>query len=86
MLAHANECIPDQDAALIQPQQASQVLDRLRQADLAAPEARAAAFDQQRAHYPMRREFASTRVEITDATPGLLAKIAGLGFSLERKD
>ena len=59
---------------------------RLRQADLAAPEARAAAFDQQRAHYPMRREFASTRVEITDATPGLLAKIAGLGFSLERKD
>jgi len=44
--------------------------------------ARAAAFDAQRSRYPMRREFASTRVQVAHASDALLAKIAGLGFRL----
>ena len=42
--------------------------------------ARAAAFDAQRSAYPMRREFASTRVSVTHASEKLIAKFAGLGF------
>jgi hypothetical protein len=45
--------------------------------------ARAAAFDAQRSRYPMRREFASTRVQVAHASDALLAKIAGLGFRVE---
>ena len=53
---------------------------RLKASCVADAAARAAAFDAQRSDYPMRREFASTRVEIAHASATLLAKINGLGF------
>lgn len=45
--------------------------------------ARAAAFDAQRSNYPMRREFASTRVRIAGASASLERKLRGLGFLFE---
>lgn len=53
---------------------------RLKDSCVADAGCRAAAFDAQRGGYPMRREFASTRVEVARASAGLLAKIRGLGF------
>ncbi len=44
--------------------------------------ARAAAFDQQRSKYPMRREFTSTTVTLEKASPGLCATLQGLGFKI----
>jgi erythronate-4-phosphate dehydrogenase len=44
--------------------------------------ARAAAFDQQRSKYPMRREFTSTTVTLAKASPGLCATLQGLGFKV----
>ena len=46
---------------------------------------RAAAFDAQRSKYPMRREFASTRVRLAGASEALRAKIIGLGFNTGRE-
>lgn len=43
---------------------------------------RAAAFDAQRRHYPMRREFAATQVHIADASSVLLQQLTALGFTL----
>lgn len=54
---------------------------RLKASCVADDAARAAAFDLQRGKYPMRREFASTRVTLLNASPELHAKVAGLGFS-----
>jgi erythronate-4-phosphate dehydrogenase len=42
--------------------------------------ARAAAFDQQRSKYPMRREFTSTTVTLEKASAKLSATLQGLGF------
>ena len=56
---------------------------RLADSCVADDAARAAAFDAQRSRYPMRREFASTRVQVAHASDALLAKIAGLGFRVE---
>jgi erythronate-4-phosphate dehydrogenase len=42
--------------------------------------ARAAAFDQQRSKYPMRREFTSTQVTLKKPTQKLLTTLQGLGF------
>ena len=53
---------------------------RLRESCVADGAARAAAFDAQRGKYPMRREFASTRVTLDRASAALLAKVRGLGF------
>ena len=53
---------------------------RLKDSCVADDAARAAAFDAQRSRYPMRREFASTRVSLTGASERLLAKLRGLGF------
>ena len=53
---------------------------RLRESCAADVAARAAAFDAQRGKYPMRREFASTRVTLAHASAALLAKVRGLGF------
>ena len=53
---------------------------RLKDACVADDAARAAAFDAQRGKYPMRREFASTRVTLSNASASLLAKLRGLGF------
>jgi len=44
--------------------------------------ARAAAFDQQRSKYPMRREFTSTTVTLAKASPELRATLQGLGFKV----
>lgn len=41
---------------------------------------RARAFDALRARYPVRRQFDSTRAVIANASPGLPAKLRGLGF------
>lgn len=46
---------------------------------------RAAAFDQQRSKYPMRREFTSTTVTLEKASPELRATLQGLGFKLSVK-
>lgn len=43
---------------------------------------RAKAFDQQRSHYPIRRQFDSTQVEIAHASPKLLEKFRQLGFQV----
>jgi erythronate-4-phosphate dehydrogenase len=48
--------------------------------------ARAAAFDQQRSKYPMRREFTSTTVTLAKASPSLRATLQGLGFKVEAKE
>ena len=53
---------------------------RLKASCVADAAARAAAFDAQRSDYPMRREFASTRVAFAHAPATLLAKAKGLGF------
>jgi erythronate-4-phosphate dehydrogenase len=53
---------------------------RLKASCVADAAARAAAFDAQRGAYPMRREFASTRVCLANASETLVAKIKGLGF------
>ena len=53
---------------------------RLKASCVADAAARAAAFDAQRSDYPMRREFASTRVQWVSASEALLAKARGLGF------
>lgn len=55
---------------------------RLKASCVADDAARAAAFDAQRSKYPMRREFASTRVTLLNASEALCAKAAGLGFAL----
>jgi len=55
---------------------------RLKASCVADDAARAAAFDAQRGTYPMRREFASTRVTLTNASASLLAKVRGLGFAV----
>jgi erythronate-4-phosphate dehydrogenase len=55
--------------------------NRLKQSCVADDAARAAAFDAQRGKYPMRREFASTRVALTQASETLWAKVRGLGFA-----
>ena len=47
--------------------------------------ARASSFDAQRSQYPMRREFASTRVRIANASEALVAKMTGLGFAVQRQ-
>ena len=44
--------------------------------------ARAGAFDHQRGHYPVRREFRFTSVRLRNATDALNAKVAALGFGL----
>jgi len=54
--------------------------DRLRAASGAGVAERAAAFDKQRSSYPMRRQFESTRVEMSGAGEALRDKIRGLGF------
>ena len=54
---------------------------RLKTSCVSDATARAAAFDAQRGDYPMRREFASTRVELAHASGKLLAKLRGLGFA-----
>jgi erythronate-4-phosphate dehydrogenase len=48
--------------------------------------ARAAAFDQQRSKYPMRREFTSTTVTLGKASPELRATLQGLGFKVGAKE
>jgi erythronate-4-phosphate dehydrogenase len=55
---------------------------RLKASCTADDAARAAAFDAQRSRYPMRREFASTRAVLLNASEGLLAKTRGLGFRI----
>jgi erythronate-4-phosphate dehydrogenase len=56
--------------------------NRLRAACVADDSARAKAFDSQRGHYPMRRQFDATQVCVGHASPGLLAKLHGLGFQI----
>jgi len=53
---------------------------RLKASCVADDAARAAAFDAQRSHYPMRRQFDSTRVLLAGASETLRAKARGLGF------
>lgn len=55
---------------------------RLRVACVPDDAARAKAFDYQRGHYPMRRQFEATQVRIEHASQGLLAKLRGLGFQI----
>ena len=55
---------------------------RLKESCVADDAARAAAFDAQRGHYPVRREFASTRVTLTNASGSLRAKVRDLGFAV----
>ena len=43
---------------------------------------RAQAFDYQRSHYPVRRQFDSTQVEVAHASPALLEKLRQLGFQV----
>jgi erythronate-4-phosphate dehydrogenase len=54
---------------------------RLKASCVADDGARAAAFDAQRSGYPMRREFASTRVRLAHASDALLRRAGGLGFA-----
>jgi erythronate-4-phosphate dehydrogenase len=58
---------------------------RLKRSCVEDPVARAAAFDQQRSRYPMRREFTSTTVTLPDALPELAARLQGLGFRVAAK-
>jgi hypothetical protein len=55
---------------------------RLKRSCVEDPVARAAAFDQQRSKYPMRREFTSTTVTLAQASPALCATLQGLGFKV----
>ena len=59
--------------------------ERLKASCVADAAARAAAFDAQRSHYPMRREFTSTRVEVLRAAgcAPLNAKLHALGFGVD---
>jgi erythronate-4-phosphate dehydrogenase len=59
---------------------------RLKRSCVEDPVARAAAFDQQRSKYPMRREFTSTTVTLAKASPGLCATLQGLGFKVGEKE
>lgn len=45
---------------------------------------RSRAFDALRTNYPLRREFAATKVSLRRASHELCAKIAGLGFNLKK--
>lgn len=56
---------------------------RLKRSCVEDPVARAAAFDQQRSKYPMRREFTSTTVTLKKPTQKLLTTLQGLGFKTE---
>jgi erythronate-4-phosphate dehydrogenase len=53
---------------------------RLKRSCVEDSAARAAAFDQQRSKYPMRREFTSTQVTLKKPTAKLLSTLQGLGF------
>ena len=53
---------------------------RLRDTQSLAETARARAFDEQRKHYPVRREFSYTTVHLPDASPTLRQKLTALGF------
>ncbi|MDX9868917.1 MAG: 4-phosphoerythronate dehydrogenase [Kiritimatiellia bacterium] len=55
---------------------------RLRESCVPDAAARAAAFDRQRGRYPMRREFASTRVTLRNGSETLHAAVRGLGFAV----
>ncbi len=55
---------------------------RLKDSCVADDSQRAASFDAQRGRYPMRREFASTRVTLAGDSPSLCTKVRGLGFQL----
>jgi len=55
---------------------------RLKRSCVEDPVLRAAAFDQQRSKYPMRREFTSTTVTLAKASPELHATLQGLGFKV----
>ncbi len=57
---------------------------RLKESCVADTTLRAAAFDAQRSHYPMRREFSATHVAVTNASQTLHTKISGLGFLLDQ--
>ena len=54
---------------------------RLKGSCVADDAARAKAFDGQRSSYPMRREFTSTRVTLTNASEAQRSKVRGLGFA-----
>jgi erythronate-4-phosphate dehydrogenase len=56
---------------------------RLKRSCVEDPAARAAAFDQQRSKYPMRREFTSTTITLKKPTQKLLTTLQGLGFKTE---
>ncbi|HOE62065.1 MAG TPA: 4-phosphoerythronate dehydrogenase [Kiritimatiellia bacterium] len=58
--------------------------DRLRASCVPDAPTRAAAFDRQRGGYPMRREFASTRAALRNASAALCAAVRGLGFAVEK--
>jgi erythronate-4-phosphate dehydrogenase len=55
---------------------------RMRASCVPDPAARATAFDRLRKTYPERREFPHTQLTLRDAAPTLVAKAAGLGFTL----
>lgn len=55
---------------------------RLKRSCVEDPVVRAAAFDQQRSKYPMRREFTSTTVTLSNATPEVRGTLQGLGFKV----
>jgi erythronate-4-phosphate dehydrogenase len=59
---------------------------RLKRSCVEDPVLRAAAFDQQRSKYPMRREFTSTTVTLAKASKKLCATLQGLGFKIEVKE
>jgi len=52
--------------------------------DITEAEDPALFFDHLRKVYPERREFQNTTVHLADARPGLAAKVAGIGFKVER--
>lgn len=55
---------------------------RLKRSCVEDPAARAAAFDQQRSRYPMRREFTSTTVTLGKASAKVISTLQGLGFKV----
>jgi erythronate-4-phosphate dehydrogenase len=59
---------------------------RLKESCCADAAERAAAFDHQRGHYPMRREFSATSVTLSNANSKLLEKLRGLGFGIARQE
>jgi erythronate-4-phosphate dehydrogenase len=56
---------------------------RLRASQTGDPATRSRAFDRLRSDYPMRREFAATRVRLDHAPADLRETVRGLGFALE---